>query len=367
MNLFKQVNRCVLIFFISLSLGCSHNEQPKESFLQADWVLSGVDLYDLISVTDSMVLGFSYPDSLLCKLYHIGQSDTSDVRAESFLRYGRAQNEMLQPLFFATDENLYVIECQGGPTKAMAIGLSEIESGHALYTPLDLSWIKGYSYFSSIYPISGSLFLAISKTKDSGELFRKEVLFLVDIIKQTITPVNLVFEDDYGYEDLIKKIVYTNNANIYLNKKKGKLAYTCGEGRLFDLYDYSSGVLSGRNRVLDIMPRYKAEEKGGLMSLSLMDKINRGIRPSFTDDYICIAYNQPDDSETFKGYPGFYIDQIDVFDWDGRLVVTFKMDKPFSTYKISKDNKYIYTLSMDLETGETEIRQYMIFGQLNRK
>ncbi len=366
MFLLKHIHKVVLMLLMLLPFGCSH-EPSKGERLNVSRVFPDVDLYDFISVTDTTVLGFSYPDSLLCKLYHIGQSDTSDVRTESFLRYGRAQNEMLQPLFYASDDILYVVECQGGPTKAMTIDLEARESGLHRYTPIDMSWVKGYSNFSSIYPISGSLFLAISKTKDGGELFRKEVLFLVDIIERTITPVNLVFEDDYGYEDLIKKIVYTNNANIYLNEKKGKLAYTCGEGRLFDLYDYSSGVLSGRNRVLGVMPRYKAEERGGLERLSLMDKINRGIRPSFTDDYICIAYNQPDDSETFKGYPGFYIDQIDVFDWDGRLVVTFKMDKPFSTYKISKDNKYIYTLSIDLKTGETEIRQYMIYGQLNRK
>ena len=365
MNIYKQANRCIHVFFILLSLGCSHNEQPKESFLQADWVLSGVDLYDLISVTDSMVLGFSYPDSLLCRMYHLESSDASDIRAESFLRYGRAQNEMLQPLFYASNDELYAIECQGGPTKAIIIDLCGIEVDRPLYTHLDLSWIMGYSYFSSIYPISESLFLAISKTKNGEGLYRKEVLFLVDITNQIITPVNLTFEDNYGQEDLVKKIVYTNNANIFLNEKEGKLAYTCGEGRLFDIYKYNSGALYDRNRVLDILPRYKAEEHGGRKDLILLDKTNRGVRPSFTEEYICVAYNQSDEHETFKGFPGFYIDQIDVFDWNGQMVARFMMDKPFSTYQMSKDNRFIYTLSMDLDTGETEIRKYSIECQFN--
>ena len=184
---------------------------------------------------------------------------------------------------------------------------------------------------------------------------------------QTVTPVNLAFDDDYGQEDIIKKIVYTNNANIFLNEGKKRLAYTCGEGQLFDIYDYKSGNLSGRKRVLDILPRYEALEHRGRKDLKLLDKLNRGIRPSFSEDFICITYNNSDEIETYKGFPGYYVDQIDVFDWDGRMLARLRMDKPFSTYQMSKDGRLIYTLSTDMGTGETEIRKYTNRIQPNSK
>ncbi len=63
-------------------------------------------------------------------------------------------------------------------------------------------------------------------------------------------------------------------------------------------------------------------------------------------------------SDTYKGYPQTYMDEIEVYDWNGRFIDNYQTDRPFFTFAVTPDDRYLYTLSMDLDTGERVVMRY---------
>lgn len=69
------------------------------------------------------------------------------------------------------------------------------------------------------------------------------------------------------------------------------------------------------------------------------------------------------ESDTYKGYPNWYVDEIEVYDWSGKFVDNYRTDRPFYSYAVSADNRCLYTMSMDLDTKEQIIMRYELQPQ----
>ena len=65
-------------------------------------------------------------------------------------------------------------------------------------------------------------------------------------------------------------------------------------------------------------------------------------------------------SRKYKGYPGYYYDEIEVYDWDGNFVRNYQTAQPFMTMSVTDDDSTLYTISVDLDTMEPEIVKYML-------
>lgn len=60
----------------------------------------------------------------------------------------------------------------------------------------------------------------------------------------------------------------------------------------------------------------------------------------------------------YKSYPPYYTDEIDVFDWDGGYVRTYRMDVPFCNYYVNEDEHVLYALTCDTDTMLSELHRY---------
>lgn len=187
-------------------------------------------------------------------------------------------------------------------------------------------------------------------------------LFLVDTKGSKYTDVGFNIEDGCDGERLSKTIVYGPNSGVFYNEKLCKLAYTCGEGRYFEIMTLKNGSISDRKVVFGDMPKYKTVKEGSYILYKLDDSEKRGITACSTQEAIYITYTFNSDlkGERSDGYPGYFHDMIDVFDWDGNRLSRLRTEKPFQHFIVSKDDKKLYTISLDLTTKKQEIDEYEI-------
>ena len=59
-----------------------------------------------------------------------------------------------------------------------------------------------------------------------------------------------------------------------------------------------------------------------------------------------------------QGYSSTYTDEIEVYDWNGKFIDNYETDRPFFTFAVSPDNRFLYTLSKDLDTEERIVMRY---------
>lgn len=98
-----------------------------------------------------------------------------------------------------------------------------------------------------------------------------------------------------------------------------------------------------------INPRRKPESKLGgiayatdsLIFLSLLD---------------CRIIDDKYVPEDYKGYPPYYNDMIEVYDWNGKYLYTCVTDIPFSTFYAR--GRFLYTLTTNKETLSSEVYRY---------
>lgn len=64
---------------------------------------------------------------------------------------------------------------------------------------------------------------------------------------------------------------------------------------------------------------------------------------------------KPDD---YKGYPPYFEDEIEVYDWDGKYLHSYVTDIPFDSFYVSDDDKFLYVVTQDNETLLSEVYRY---------
>ena len=76
--------------------------------------------------------------------------------------------------------------------------------------------------------------------------------------------------------------------------------------------------------------------------------------------YIYVTYSNTVENKEYKGYPGYFKDRIDVYDWDGNIIQRYETDQPFYNFIVSNDDSCLYTLSHDNETKEPTLLYYKL-------
>ena len=144
-----------------------------------------------------------------------------------------------------------------------------------------------------------------------------------------------------------------------------KIVYACSEGRYVSILDFSSDT-PGEKLIYDEFPVYKAAPDG--MNAIRSPKSRRGVYAFATDSLIYISHleNMIEDGryvpDNYKGYPPYYNDRIEVYDWGGDCIATYILDRPFYNFYVRDDDKSLYTLTIDRETMYSEIYRYCIGG-----
>ena len=68
----------------------------------------------------------------------------------------------------------------------------------------------------------------------------------------------------------------------------------------------------------------------------------------------------------FQGYPAYYVNKIEVYDWNGAYIKTYHTDNPFCSFYVSDDDRIIYTLSINEDLYSVIYRYDARFGNFEK-
>lgn len=140
-----------------------------------------------------------------------------------------------------------------------------------------------------------------------------------------------------------------------MEKNPGSLTfvYSCYFSQYVFIFDVVDKQIANIRYISKILPVYKVRDDL-YNPFGIADQYKRGFNiMRVTDRYIYIGYNnltwgQIRNMTGYKGYPDYYFDRINVFDWDGNFVKRLVLDKPVSRFVVDKDDHYICASTIDL-------------------
>ena len=338
------------IFLLALMcLSCTPRESVPTRTISGQVVFEDVDAMMLLSATDSSVLVLNPSDTLLLGIY-------SPSGHQKFLRKGRGKYEVLNPSlsYCVHGHTMDFIDHAGfassQPARMFSLDLSCPED-FSSWTVTDLSWIGRSRAVSHMVNIAPGKYLAITGRYESGTL-----LTLLDIRERTYTPLDYRIPVKSETESLAGDLVFnTSSIALSCSGTPPRIAYACGEGKYLEILNWEGESVSSRRTVFDVVPEFRAKEKG---NVEMLDKENRGLRIRASFSRLFILYEHPVEMAEYKGYPFYYTDFVDVFDWEGNQLERLLFDIPFGDFVVTEDGRTLYTISEDKETFEASIRRY---------
>ena len=171
--------------------------------------------------------------------------------------------------------------------------------------------------------------------------------------------LNIWPSDTYDGPPLPKRNIYTKSSFLFCNDTR--IFYGCGEGRYASVWDLSSSFAKETVMYSDY-PEYKSSQDG--LNPKRLSGNKSGIYAYATDTYIyltpieCRVENGKYVPDNYKGYPPYYNDEIDVFDWEGQYKFSYIVDVPFCSMFVNEDEQCLYTLSRDNKNLSSVVYRY---------
>ena len=351
---------CVLLFAIS----CKQEKRgdfPK-IVLTGETLKNESDIYSslFIALVDSTLYMYTMRQmqDTLINVYQI-QGD-SLLPKYRFLPKGNGPYEghVFFTLYDPDSRKLFLFENSGGLRYGYIIDINSEDSIHntSSWRKIDFSNLENYRFRHSFANLNDSLLLAVG-----GAVNDRNILTIINLNTKEVIPLQFWIEDGFHSNDLVKQSVYMNNAQIFQNKKRNKFLYVCGVGRYMELFSINNNQITGRKIVVNVVPEYHVAADG--ISPHYQPTKYRGLRVTFTDDLIYAKRKEytTDEQKGFKGYPMYYNDIVDVFDWDGNWVTSYQLDTPVDVIMIDPlHSNTLYALTCILETDETIIKKYIL-------
>ena len=192
-----------------------------------------------------------------------------------------------------------------------------------------------------------------------GRYRTKDILTVVNINNPTeTTPLDFWPNDGFDDDNInVKQFVYRSNARLFKNKSLNKYLYVCAEGKYVELFNIVDNKITNRNAICELYPKYKAREDRLNYQILGNNNPNRGFSASVSNKYIYLMpYNEYNDNK--EGYPWYYKNIMDVFDWDGNFIKRYKLDVPCTVFFIDGENDQLYTITEDMNTEESMLLRY---------
>jgi hypothetical protein len=356
------------LLLIVVSSSCSDKKDASYdgsgielSFLDGE-VMKGVDtdflVADFIAIHNSRLYTKSITKDTLVRVYLV--KGDSLILAKRFLLNGEGPYEVLNVftgIYNKEKSQLTFLENAGKLMRGYIIDEDSIDVKSS-WRKLDFSHIANFRAGHSFTYISDSLLLCIGGTYNTSSIL--SIINLNDI--DSINSLQFWPEDNFDANVLVKQCVYMDNAKIYKNKTLNKYLYICGMGKYMEIFKLEGYNIIDRIEICKGFPKYKIKNDNINYSQDEND-MNQGFSTYATDNFIYVkpmefTVSMLRSRANYKGYPCYYNDKIDVFDWDGNIVKRFELDTPFSSFVVDEENKVIYVDTDDLDNGDTLIKRY---------
>jgi len=377
---YKKQNKCqirsiLLLYYISIIFlviftSCKNKDLNKRNgdpiFLTGKSLKMDFDLFSdsftsFIDSTFFMDAPIGLRDSLI-NVYQINGDSLIAKRRLISQGNGPFEGFIISTFYNKENQQLFFFENHGilrdGYQINVSNGLENIYNT-ALWKKLDFSKIQKHRIGHSYSCLNDSLLIVIG-----GVYEKPTILTIINLYNQETTPIEFWIDNDKNTNTLIKQAVYMDEAKIYYNKILDKFLYVCGSGEYVELFQLNHYNAVNRKTIFNILPNFEILPD----MRNYRSKTNfkhRGFKTSVTDDYIYLRkeeYTTDRDFalQSYKGYPYYYNDIIDVFDWDGNFIKSYHLDMPFFDLLVDPIRNVIYVTTIDLTTDESIIREYLI-------
>lgn len=218
---------------------------------------------------------------------------------------------------------------------------------------------KEKHFWRNFVPINDSIFLGLGGDDDKTNL-----LSVIYPYKNEIKELNIEYPDDRNpVKKIIKRGVY-NNGELSKRRSDNQYLYTCLMGNYAEIITLDSQAnVSGRKVIVDDFPIYKAAPDG-LNPLYENESLT-GLYSYVTDQKIYLMqtpYNKEEyfKSTDYKGYPKYYSDALYIFDWEGRFIKAYTLDKPICSFAVDEKDSFLIGITMNLKDGEFYMEKYFL-------
>lgn len=358
-RLFKNINGCLqLILYVIVMDACTHTSVEQDYF---DINGKGDSLISVILAMDSTRVGLDCNCVINNKLifmnihaphkyeiYTIKQD--SLIFEKNFLTIGRGPNELKNPSFqYDFHKNrMYLYSHNNFEDKFFVVDLKDFNN---VYNPE--SWEK--KRLPIIYTrgalgiLNDTVFVNINCTK-TANMFSLSYASNKDNYFQCLN-----FKYPGEHPDLsFQAQDHLFFGGLKQNYETLTFVYSCYSSPYMFIFDIINEQIENIRYISQVLPIYKATNNLS-NPVAMADKSKNGFDMfQVTKNYIYVGYSNVtwgdlDKSVPFKGYPSYYFDRINVFDWHGNFVKRLVLDQPIYYFTVSQDDSYIYASSIDLE------------------
>ncbi len=346
----------ILFAVLSFLFSCAN---PQEGRKEVCVALSGVrleicgdaPLFELIYANDTIVIASLLSNKSLLGMYRIGDPETF----HKFLNVGRGPMEVTYASAISRSDTLHVLSY--GPYGICGIIRIPVESAVDMQ-----SWeYTDYSEYCGFLVGRGFCIKSYDEYVMLGEKYGQEnIMSVLSSNTPHIAPMHFWPDDGFDGPAIVKQGVYGPGAKIFCNGDK--ILYAGDWGRYVSILNLSGSAISSETKIYDEYPIYTAAGDG--INPTRSRESNLGVQAYTTDSRIYIStleyhlVNGEYVPDNYKGYPPYFIDRIEVYDWAGQYVKTYSLDVPFGTFYVSEDDSCIYTVSENLETMFPEVYRY---------
>lgn len=148
--------------------------------------------------------------------------------------------------------------------------------------------------------------------------------------------------------------------------KKNEFIYTCMYGLLTYIFDYNNKDITNVRYIYNKPPEY--EQRGETEYPKHANKKNIITSPPYvTPNYVYMKNNKTTvegafrNDEKIEGYPYWYSRQILVFDWNGKPVKKYMLDRLISYFFIDENDNALYGITSDSPDSDED---YLVKYQL---
>lgn len=351
-----------ICFFLSLFLfvGCTSQQRNKE----ATMILKGT-----VMTTDSLFNGSyfynmqgeylimrSYDKDSLIQILEV--DDTRLNTRRSMMSKGQGPFDVQYCSVYVQDSTITVLDFNSSIQKCFEMDyisakLPFVERCRQI--PLSNELKKIYTFGSSEFVVvNDSCFLVLG-----GRQGHKEFMSLYFLNTGKVIPLDCWPDDGFEADDRIKQSVYFDNSHLFKSRKQNRYLYNSGNGQILLLFDIDENGMTNLRHICCNYPQYKIREDGiNFKMIYPTEDSKRCLDVATTERFIYVKTSPHNYPKEYKGYPFYYGDNITVYDWEGKKVNEFETDRPFNTFVVDDEDRYLYTEGDDLETGDVVIFRY---------
>lgn len=354
----KQLIYCVMIFALcsgcvrkSLSFRCIH--LSGERLLMTDdedirWFYSFCERGLIVSKYDKKFELLSLPDSC-------GNMKSMS----SFVNVGRGPYDVgiLIPDVCVQKDSIYILDRGNGAmslSKILTASINDLDVP-TRWSRISLEWLGQYVGDNLIKMEDGTFLVW------GGGIDEETLLSIVDIRDSTSISLDYWFDDNISCIPMVKRNWYGENADVSISGNK--VLVSLSRGRYMEILTIADKKIVGRNIIYNQLPSGYKVADDGVNYISPPSYLG-GIRARSTDQHIYCCIKNDDIKngrrviQNYNGYPPYFLDKVEVYDWDGNFQCIYEMDVPFRSFIVSPDDNFIYTNTIDLVTGKQLIIRY---------